>query len=49
MEISGNIFSWEWDETVLFYHDIKVMVYDVHGAYGEDIIGVTIFNFGIIP
>jgi parallel beta-helix repeat protein len=47
--ISGNIFSWEWDESVLFYHDIKVIAYDTYGAYGEDIIGVTIFNFDIIP
>jgi len=44
-----GIYSWEWDEKVMFYHEIKVIAYDLHGKTGEAEIGVTIFNFGIIP
>jgi len=44
-----NVYSWKWDEPVLFYHEIRVVAYDVHGKTGEDMIGVTIFNFNIIP
>ena len=45
----GDVYTWLWDEAVLFYHEIKVVAYDVHGNTGEDSIGVTIFNFDIIP
>ena len=45
----GNIYSWKWDEPVFFYHEVKVVAYDAHGKTGEDMIGVTIFNFNIIP
>ena len=44
-----GIYSWEWDEKVMFYHEIKVIAYDVYGKTGEAEIGVTIFNFGIFP
>lgn len=46
---NGNVYSWEWDEIVLFYHEISVKAYDIHGSIGEDEIGVTIFNFNFIP
>jgi len=45
----GDIYSWLWDEQVMFYHVIKVIAYDVHGNTGEDDIGVTIFNLDLIP
>ena len=44
-----GVYSWEWDERVMFYHEIKVIAYDIHGKTGEAQIGVTIFNLGIIP
>ena len=46
---NGNVYSWEWDEVVLFYHEISVKAYDIHGSIGGDEIGVTIFNFNFIP
>jgi len=50
-EYSGidGVYSWKWDEPVLFYHDIKVIAYDIHGSTGYDTIGVAIFNFNVIP
>ena len=45
----AGVYSWEWNERVLFYHDIKVIAYDIHDKTGESEIGVTIFNYGIIP
>ncbi len=45
----GGVYSWEWNERVLFYHEIKVVAYDIHGKTGEAELGVTIINFGIIP
>jgi len=44
-----GVYSWEWNERVLFYHNIKAIAYDIHGKTGSDEVGVTIFNFGIIP
>lgn len=48
-EAFQGVYSWEWNERVLFYHEIKAVAYDIHGKTGEAEIGVTIFNFGIIP
>lgn len=48
-EDDDGIYSWEWDEFVLFYHVIKVVAYDVNGGTGSEEIGVTIFNYNIIP
>jgi hypothetical protein len=45
----NDVYSWLWDEQVMFYHEVKVIAYDVHGNTGEDTIGVTIFNLDIIP
>lgn len=44
-----QVYTWKWDEAVLFTHEIKVIAYDVHGGTSEDSIEVTIFNFNIIP
>lgn len=44
-----GVYSWRWDEPVMFYHDVKVIAYDVHGGMGYDTIGVTMFNFNLIP
>jgi parallel beta-helix repeat protein len=46
---SQGVYSWHWDERVLFFHEIKVIAYDIYGKTGEAEIGVTIFNLGIIP
>ena len=46
---ADGVAAWEWDETALFYHEIMVKAYDIHGSTGTDEIGVTIFNFNIIP
>ncbi|MDG6218125.1 MAG: NosD domain-containing protein [Candidatus Thermoplasmatota archaeon] len=47
----GNkqVHSWRWAEPVLFYHEIKIVAYDIRGNTDTDEIGVTMFNFGIIP
>jgi parallel beta-helix repeat protein len=42
-------YSWNWDERAMFYHEIKVIAYDIHEKMGESEIGVTIFNLGVIP
>ncbi len=44
-----GMFSWFWDEKVLFYHVVKVVAYDEHGNTGEAEIGLTMFNFQLIP
>ncbi len=44
-----NVYSWEWDEIALFYHEVMVKAYDIHGGTGADSIGITIFNLGVIP
>jgi parallel beta-helix repeat protein len=44
-----GLYSWEWDEKVMFYHEIKVIAYDMHGKTSEAEVGVTMFNFGILP
>ena len=44
-----GFYSWFWDEKVLFYHEIKVIAYDEHGNTGEAEIGLTMFNFQLIP
>ncbi|MCJ7571096.1 MAG: Ig-like domain-containing protein, partial [Candidatus Thermoplasmatota archaeon] len=44
-----GLYSWNWDERVLFYHVIKVIAYDTYGKTSEAEVGVTIFNFGFIP
>ncbi|HHH79986.1 MAG TPA: hypothetical protein ENL13_03695 [Thermoplasmatales archaeon] len=44
-----GFYSWEWDEAVLFYHTIRVVVYDVLGQDSSAELGVTIFNLNIIP
>lgn len=46
---SQSVHSWRWAEPVLFFHEIQVKAYDIRGNTGEDEIGVTMFNFGIIP
>ena len=48
-ESEEGIYSWKWDEPVLFTHEVKVIAYDIHGAFNEESIEVTIFNFNIIP
>ena len=45
----NGIYSWEWDESVLFYHEMMVKAYDVHGNIDVKSIEATIFNFNIIP
>jgi len=45
----NDLYSWEWDEKVLFFHEVKVIAYDEHGNTGEAEIGLTMFNFGWIP
>ena len=45
----NDLFSWYWDEKVLFYHIVKVIAYDEHGNTGETEIGMTMFNFQLIP
>ena len=42
-------YSWNWDERAMFYHEIKVIAYDIHDKMVESEVGVTIFNYGIIP
>jgi hypothetical protein len=42
-------YSWNWDERVMFYHEIKAIAYDNYGETSEAEIGVVIFNLGIIP
>ena len=42
-------YSWNWDERVMFYHEIKIIAYDNYGQTGESEVGVVIFNLGIIP
>lgn len=44
-----ELFSWYWDEKVLFYHIVKVVAYDEHGNTGEAEMGMTLFNFNLIP
>lgn len=44
-----DVYSWEWDEIVLFYHVIKVVAYDMYGNTYSNELGVTIFNFNFIP
>lgn len=44
-----GIYSWEWDEAALFYHEITVIAFDTAGRSGSATVGVTIFNFNIIP
>lgn len=46
---SDGIYSWEWDEAVLFYHTITVVAYDDAGQSASVSLGVTIFNLNIIP
>ena len=46
---TSGTYSWTWDEKVMFYHEAKVIAYDIHGKTGQDEAGMTIFNFGIIP
>ncbi|RLF52347.1 MAG: hypothetical protein DRN19_01160 [Thermoplasmata archaeon] len=45
----NGVFSWEWDETALFYHEITVKAIDTAGRSDSTTVGVTIFNFNIIP
>lgn len=45
----NGIYSWEWDESILFYHMIMVKAYDIYGNIDVESIGATIFNFNIIP
>ena len=45
----NDIYSWNWDEKVLFFHVVKVIAYDEHGNTGEAEIGLTMFNFQLIP
>ena len=44
-----GLYSWNWDEKAMFYHEIKAIAYDTFGQTNESLIGVVIFNFGIIP
>jgi parallel beta-helix repeat protein len=44
-----NVYKWEWDEVVLFYHLVTIIAYDMSGQIGQDSIGITIFNLNIIP
>jgi hypothetical protein len=44
-----GVYSWNWDERTILFHEIKVIAYDIYGETGEAEIGVTIFNWGIIP
>jgi hypothetical protein len=48
-ESDDGIYTWKWDEPVLFTHEVKVIAYDIHGAFNEVAVEVTIFNFNIIP
>ncbi len=48
-ESDDGIYDWKWDEPVLFTHEVKVIAYDIHGAFSEEAVEVTIFNFNIIP
>lgn len=45
----NGVYSWEWDETALFYHEITVKAIDTAGRSDSVTVGVTIFNFNIIP
>jgi parallel beta-helix repeat protein len=44
-----GVFSWNWDESTLFYHIVKVIAYDEYDRTGEAEIGLTMFNLNIIP
>jgi parallel beta-helix repeat protein len=44
-----GVYSWNWDERVMFSHEIKVKAYDIYGKTGNADIDVIIFNWGIIP
>jgi parallel beta-helix repeat protein len=44
-----NVFSWNWDERVIFRHEITVIAYDVNGNTESDTIVVLMFNWNFIP
>lgn len=37
--------SWEWDETIFFKHNLKVVAYDKSGGTSTDEMDLWIFNF----
>ena len=48
-EDAHGVYSWRWDEYVLFYHHIIIVAYDIYGNTASEILETLVFNFNLIP
>ena len=43
-----TIYSWTWDERVIFYHTTTIKAYDLYGQSSTESFGALIFNLNLI-